>query len=144
MQPDSHCGIENGFGGKGLEAGKPSGFLMHTQTQAEAEGGLAEGGRESQVEAFQRHAEAGGHRTWGRSHVGQKGERSWEKAQLSDLVTRWTVMPVREKQGADGMVALRGAGKGVLGQREDGESSYSPRPQCFSKLSGMSPLLSGP
>lgn len=54
MQPDSHCGGENGFRGKGLEAGKPpEGFLMHTQTQAEAEGGLAEGGRESEVDAFQ-------------------------------------------------------------------------------------------
>lgn len=53
-------------------------------------------------------------------------------------------MPVRENQGADRMVGLRGTGKGVLGQKEDGEGSYSPRPQCFSKLSGMSLLLSGP
>lgn len=65
MQPDAHCGIESRFGGKRLETWKSSeGFLMYTQTQAEAEGGLAEGGRESEVDAFQRHSEARGHRTW--------------------------------------------------------------------------------
>lgn len=73
MQPDSHCGIENRFGGKGLEARKPSGFLIHTQTQAEAEGGLAGGGRENAVDAFQRHSEARGHRTWRWITCGIKG-----------------------------------------------------------------------
>lgn len=46
---------------------------MHTQTQAEAKGGLAEGGRESEVDAFQRHSEARGHRTWRWITCGMKG-----------------------------------------------------------------------
>lgn len=34
MQPDSHCGVENGFRGQGLEAGKPlEGLLMHKLKQ---------------------------------------------------------------------------------------------------------------
>lgn len=61
------------------------------------------------------------------SHRGWKGERSCQKVDSN--------ASHRENQGA---------GWGVLGQREDREGSYSPRSHCFSKLSGMSPLLSGP
>lgn len=47
----------------GLEAGNQQ-KAEHAKAQAEAKRGLAEGAGESKVDAFQRHSEGGGHRTW--------------------------------------------------------------------------------
>lgn len=50
------------------------------------------------------------------------------------MVTRWVVMPVGERKlEADRRVGPRGAGWGVLGQRQE-EGSYSLRPHFLNSV----------
>lgn len=56
----------------------------------------------------------------------REGGGSWKEAQAPDLVTRWVVMPLRERKlEADRRVGPRGAGWGVLGQRQEEKQPFS-------------------